>query len=70
MSQVTESFWQQGCDDAKAGREPSIPHPMAVGWLENYANAGYMNGWNFGKALPARDAPTVHEPAEDEGSQP
>lgn len=73
MNWPAESYWQRGCDDAKVGREPQRPFPSAaasLGWgnyLERVANEGYMNGWKFGHALRAR---VVHEPAEDEGSQP
>jgi hypothetical protein len=56
-----ESYWQRGCEDAKAGKEPAIPFPMAVGFEHNARNEGYMNGWKFGVTLR-------HQPSEDEGS--
>lgn len=63
------SFWQHGCDDAKAGRGPMRPHPdnqllRALGWdalAQRLANEGYMNGYRFG--ITRR-----HQPTHDEGS--
>jgi hypothetical protein len=57
-----ESYWQRGCDDAKAGREPKPPKTMASGWRENQENTGYMNGWKFGRLAH-------YEPTHDEGSR-
>lgn len=59
-----ESYWQRGCDDAKAGKEPKIPFPLALGFELNRRNEGYMNGWKFGLTRKS-----VHQPAEDEGSR-
>ena len=45
--------WQQGCDDAKAGRYPRRPYPNArdIDFFECRANAAYMNGYRFGSRL-------------------
>lgn len=63
------SYWQRGCDDAKAGRGPRRPFPNVTStfgrpdYLERLANEGYMNGHRFG-------ASRRHQPTEDEGSLP
>jgi hypothetical protein len=46
------SYWQRGCDDARAGRLPQLParptgHPHG-----DPENVGYMNGYRYGKENP------------------
>lgn len=46
LSTRPTSYWQQGCDDGKAGkprREPGTPG------IADMANIGYMNDWHFGR---------------------
>lgn len=57
----TESYWQQGCDDGKAGRPRREPGQPGIADMENI---GYMNGWHFGhqQRLKQQDAPGVALP--------
>lgn len=43
----TESYWQRGCDDAKAGRPRVLP---SNGGRYEQKNAGYLNGYRYGSA--------------------
>lgn len=43
---ITESYWQRGCDDAKAGREPAWPTNAGP---HDRRNEGYENGYAYGK---------------------
>lgn len=59
-----KSHWQRGCDDGKAGRGPTRPHPAGFTPLpygKRMANEGYMNGYRFGVTRR-------HQPTHDEGS--
>lgn len=43
------SYWQRGCDDAKAGRPPATLHfTIGTYWVDE-ARRGYANGYRFGK---------------------
>jgi hypothetical protein len=50
---IGESFWQRGCDDAKAGRQPVLP---TSGGPDDRRNQGYVSGYRFGKATLAAQA--------------
>jgi hypothetical protein len=53
---LTESYWQRGCNDAKAGR-PYTP-PTRRGEHDRQ-NTGYANGYDYGHA--ARAAPSMDD---------
>jgi hypothetical protein len=68
----TQSYWQQGCEDGKAGRGPKRPNPntgMFGDYTDRMQNQGYMNGYRFGQTR--RCSPVVrYEPVTNEGSEP
>jgi hypothetical protein len=41
------SYWQRGCDDAKAARPPIYPERHEP--PDSVANSGYANGYDYGK---------------------
>lgn len=47
---VQRSYWQRGCDDAKAGR-PYYPPTLESEWQ------GYRKGYDFGRALNPPNKP-------------
>lgn len=58
---MNTSYWQQGCDDAKARRpaRPPFPNFERHAYHERLANESYANGYRWG---------LHYEPTEDEGS--
>lgn len=48
------SYWQRGCDDAKADRPPMLNGQQVAptaGWQATAALQGYAMGYRFGKGL-------------------
>jgi hypothetical protein len=66
-AQITVSYWQRGCNDAKAGK-PYKPPSKGGGFDKR--NTGYANGYDYaqatyGVALPSQaalDSPRVSMP--------
>lgn len=52
-SRVSESYWQQGCNDGRA-KKPPFP-PIFLEPLISLRNSGYTNGWHYGRAQQFRE---------------
>lgn len=60
---ITVSHWQQGCDDAKAGRPYSPPSNRGE---HDRRNAGYANGYNHALASSRGGATQASTPLQDD----